>query len=376
MLTRDQLADLYRELQEEKVLSVYVEGAGKDPAMRRAWKRRLDHEMEKEEHRIEKLGSEEQEAFRTARDEVLKRLDSYQAFLPGKGFVAFATEHGLRHAEVLPVQVPTVVRWFQGPRLAAYIRGLKQLRPMVTALVDGRRGRVFLYQEGKVEEVEDLRADTFLGDLADGASANRATSHSGSRGQTATDAAQRFLDVGTERMLRVVKERIGELAGKDGFVLLGGTQEALATLRPLLPRSMDRRILENHSLFVDMSPAEVKSATAEGASVLSRRRQEALLSQVVEQAHSRGNGCLGGRDTVSALSHGQVDILLLSRSFVEANPDFADQCVGDAFRQRAEVRVLSGEPGNQLDAEGGGIGARLRYRVEDAPEPAPERAEG
>jgi hypothetical protein len=364
MLTRDQLAELYRGLQQERVLTVYVDGVGKDPARRRVWRRRLDQEFEREEHRLDFADSKDKEAFGAARERVLKELDGFESFLPRKGFVAFATPDGLHHFENLPVQVPTMVRWETGPRVAPYIRGLKQLRPMVTALVDGRRGRVFLYKEGEVTEVMDLRADTFLGDLSESASSGRASKHSGSRGETATDAAQKYLEVGAERMLREVKELVCELAGAEGFVLLGGDQEALARLRPLIPGSMDHRVLENASLWLEMSLAEVKAATAEGASELSKRRQDALLDQVLELAYARGNGCLGGENTVMALETGSVDILLLSRSFVTGSPDLADQCVGHAFRQNAEVRVLSGDPGGRLDEAGGGIGARLRYRPE------------
>jgi len=362
MLTRDQLADLYRGLQQEKVLTVYVDGVGKDPAGRRVWWRRLAQELEREEHRRNFVDSEDKEAFEAARERVLKDLEGFDSFLPGKGYVAFATPTELRHAESLPVQVPNLVRWESGARVAPYIRGLKQLRPMVTALVDGRRGRVFLYKEAELTEVADLRSDTFMGDLGDPASSRRASKHSGTRGETATDAAQKYLEVGTERMLKEVKELVSELAASDGFVLLGGDQEALSTLKRLMSNSMDARILENSSLWLEMSQAEVKSATAEAASALSKRRQEALLAQVMEQAYSRGNGCLGGINTVQALDNGSVDILILSRSFVDANPDYADQCVHLAFEQGAEVRVFGSATSPRLDEVGGGIGARLRYR--------------
>ncbi len=370
MLTRDQLADLYRGLQQEKVLSVYLDGVGEDPAERRVWRRRLAQELEREERRRHFVDSKDKEAFEAARARVLKELDAFDSFLPGKGYVAFATSGELRHSENLPVQVPNLVRWETGARLAAYIRGLKQLRPMVTALVDGRRGRVFLYKEGEVREVTDVRSDTSMGDLSDLASSRRASKHSGSRGETATDAAQKYLGAGTERMLREVKELVCDLAGSDGFILLGGDQEALATLRPMMSGSMDARILENSSLWLEMSLAEVKAATAEAASALSKRRQEALLDQVVEQAHSRGNGSLGGQDTVQALVAGSVDILILSRSFVEANPDYADRCVAQAFEQNAEVRVFGGVPSERLDETGGGIGARLRFRPSSVEEVA------
>jgi hypothetical protein len=365
MLNRDQLANLYRGLENNKVLSVYVDAVGKDPAGRRVWRRRLEHELEREQHRLRLDDPEEVDAFKAAEATILKELDGFQAFLPGKGYVAFVTSEGIRHAESLPVQVPNLVRWETGPRVAPYIRGLKQLKPMVTALVDARRSRVFRYKEGVLKEVSDLRADTFLGDLLDPASPQRSSHYSGTRGETATDAAQRYLGVGTERMLKEVQEKITELAGSDGFVLLGGDQEAMSVLRPHLPKAMKERVLENSSLFVEMSLPEVKAATAEAASALAKKKQEALLDQILELTYARGNGCLGGADTVRALEEGRVDILVLSRSFVGASPDFADQCVGRAFNQSAEVRVLSGTPGDRLDAEGGGVGARLRYRVEE-----------
>ena len=57
-----------------------------------------------------------------------------------------------------------------------------------------------------------------------------------------------------------------------------------------------------------------------------------------------------------------MDILILSRGFVEANPDYADKCVAKAFEQGADVRVFGSGSSERLDEVGGGIGARLRFR--------------
>jgi hypothetical protein len=293
--------------------------------------------------------------------------------------VGFGTASGLRHSESLPVQVSTLVRWERGARIAPYIRGLKQTRPMAVALVDSRRSRLFLYREGQVTEVEDLRSDTFLGDLLDPAAPQRPGRYSGTRGETATDAAQRYLEEGMVRMLKRVRDVAVDLVKPDGFILIGGDQEAVAVLRPMFPKGSDRRILENPSLFVEMALPEVKTAAAEGASSLSKLRQISLLEEIIEQTHSGGNGSLGAEETVRALTEGRVDILALSRGFVEANPDLADQCVSEAFQQGADVRVFSGGPAERLDMEGGGVGARLRYRwrVEggEAPADVPDTGE-
>jgi hypothetical protein len=368
MLTRDQLAELYRGLQQEKVLTVYVDGVGTDPARRRVWRRRVEQELEREEHRLQRTDPQEISEFKEAESRILKELDGYQASLPLKGWVGFATADDLRYSENLPVQVQHLVRWEMGPRVAPYVRGLKQLRAMAIALVDSRRSRIFLYKEGQVEEVEDLRSDTFLGDLLDPAAPQRTGRYSGVRGETATDAAQRYLEEGTGRMLKRVREVCIELSKPDGFILIGGDQEALHALRPLLPKGLDCRVLENPSLFLDMSISEVRAAAAEGASTLSKLRQNVLLEQITEQTYSGGNGSLGAEETVRALSEGRVDILALSRGFVGANPDLADQCVSEAFQQGADGRVFSGDPAARLDQEGGGIGARLRYRWRVEPE--------
>ena len=364
MLTRDQLADLYRGLQKEDVLSVYVDGVGTDPASRRVWRKKLLQELEREEHRLHFSDPEQKEAFDSAKQKVLKDLDAFESFLPGKGYAAFSTAGGIQHSETLPVQVPTLVRWDRGVRISPYIRGLKQLRPMITALVDGRRGRVFRYREGDLLEVADLVADTFLGDLSESATSPRAGKTSGGRGETATDTAQKLLEVGTERMLKEIRDVITAQAEYDGFVLLGGENETVAALRSMLTGVKESRVMENPSLWVEMSLAEVKEATRKGASELSARRQAELLDQIMEQAYSRGNGCLGGKDTVQALDAGSVDILILSKNFVEANPDYADTCVTKAFEQGADVRVFGSGPSGRLDEVGGGVGARLRFRLE------------
>lgn len=363
MLTRDQLADLYRGLQQERVLTVYVDGAGRDPASRRVWRRKLDQELERESHRLQFTDPKEKEAFEAARDNVLKELDAFESFLPGKGYVAFSSPDNLHHAENLPVKVPTFVRWEKGVRVSPYIRGLKQLRPMITALVDARRARVFRYKEGEVTEVADLRADTFVGDISESSTSSRATKTSGSRGVTATDTAQKILDKGTERMLKEVKELVTDQANWEGFVLLGGEGETVSALKSMLTGVKASRILENSSLWVDMSPAEVKEATREGASALSKRRQTDLLDQIMERAYSQGTGSLGGKETFQALEAGSVDILILSKGFVEANTDYADVCVAKAFEQGADVRVFGSVPSERLDEVGGGIGARLRFRA-------------
>lgn len=364
MLTREKLIELYRELRNEKVLSIYLDGEGHDPAKRDLWRRKLNKEVERARERLGDGGGEERQGYEEALSRLMEPIDDFEAFVPGEGWVGFATPDQLWYTEVVPVPMPTLVRWEDGIRVAPYIRGLKQARPVVAVLLDSRRARIFKYQDGELVEPEALRADTFMGDLTDVNSSKRASTTTGTRGKTGTDAAQRYLEVSSERMLKHMVDVVSEMVGDDGFLVIGGTPEMVSRAARAVPKSVARRVAERSSTHVEMSDAEVKSAVEEAATSLSRELQASLVEQVVDQAHADGKGCLGPEETERALKEGRVDTLLLARSFIEGDPDYADHCAGRAIQHQAEVEEISGEADERLMAEGGGIGARLRYTVD------------
>lgn len=361
MLTHDELMTLYRANRADNVLSVYLSADANDPAQRSAWRRVLDHCIEETRNQ---LGSKSDGvAFDAALDRVRAELDRFDAFLPGHGWVGFATPDRLLYAEAVAVRMPDLVRFERGIHTAPYVRALKQERPVVTVLVDSRRARIFRYHDGQLDEPIDLRADMFIGDLTDVHTAKRATTHTGIRGETGTDLAQRLHEVGSDRLVKQLAEVIVEQAGINGFVVIGGASEIVAAAASRLPKALDGRVLEQPSLFVDMKPAEVKDATRAAASELTRVRHKELLERVLDAASAKGRGCTGRKETEQALNDRRVETLLMSRAFILDNPDLADRCVGAALEQDADVEELSGEAAQRLDEEHGGIAAELRYRL-------------
>ncbi|MFG1691529.1 hypothetical protein ACGF5M_05185 [Gemmatimonadota bacterium] len=362
MLSRDELMVLYRELQEEPVLSVYLGGGGKDPTHRGVWRRRLDKGITHARESLDPASQEEKVAFDNAVGLLTGALTEFEDFLPGKGWVGFATQDRVWHAETVHVQVPDLVRWESGMRVAPYIRELKQERAVLVVLVDSRRARVLRYQDGEVSEPTALRADTFLGDMSDSGSAHRATTSTGTRGGTATDQASRYLEVGSERLLRRLMDVVSELMGRSDYLVLGGPQEVVSGAARMAEKTLGDRVLEDPSLHLDLGTEEVKEAARKGASAITHRAQERLLDEVVELAGAGGKGCIGAEDTVQALEERCVDTLLVSREFILGNPDLADRSIRLAFDQDATVKELSSGGGTRLD-ENGGVAARLRYRV-------------
>jgi hypothetical protein len=372
MLTHETLVQLYRDCSEEKVLSIYLDGSATDPAQRSVWRRRLDQHIAEAGQGLLNHSAEERAGFEAAVERLKAELDWFDAFLPGKGWVGFATPDRVLYSEAVPTHMPDLVRWERGIRVAPYVRGLKQMRPVLVVLADQRKARVFEYREGAMTELPGVLADTDIGDLTDVGTGKRGGTHSGVRGQTGTDAAQRYLGTGSDRMLKRLWEQLEErIIETDGLLVVGGTPETVRNLAQHASAWMAKRVLERPSLHVDMSLAEVLTAAEASATVLTQRGQAELVTEVLDLARSGGRGCLGIEATEKALREGRVDTLLLTRSFIREFPDFADHCVGTAFDQQADVEELSGAPAARWGRHAGGIGARLRFLIKDQT-PLPE----
>jgi len=364
MLTSEQLIALYRDLRSTPVLSVYIDADQHDPAHRSAWRVQLDNQIRDLRRILAGDGDAVPEGFEEAVGHVNDALGRHHdGFLPGSGWVGFATGEGPVLTESVPVPMPTLVRWEEGLRVAPYLRGLKQARPVIVAVVDSRRALVYVYRAGELDDPVEIAADRDVGEVWESSSSKRASTHSGTRGETARDAGQAIARVHTERMLDDCAERVADLAGNDGFVVLGGVHEQTAALAELLPDTFAERCAERPALHLGMTPAQVKAVVEDAASELSRSLQEKRAREVLDVALSDGDACLGWEDTARAVTERRARRVYVSAGARAARPDDTDRLVGTAFDGGAEALELAGEGGRLLDEKAGGIAALLRYRV-------------
>jgi len=362
MLTRTRLADLYKKLRDTNVLSVYIDGDQTNPADRRAWHTAFEHGVATERRRVAEADPERLDAFDRASARIADELDAHKAFLPARGWIGFATEEALHYAEGIAVPMPDLVRWEFGIRAAPYVRALKQTRVVVAALADRRKARIFTYHGGTLSEHIDLVADLDHGELHESAASHRAGTQTGSRGETGSDAGQRALDVSASRLHARVVEEVQRLAGRDGFVVFGGTKDVVTGLARQSD-GLEGRIAERPSMHIDMTEAEVLAEIEAVASELSLGVQRTVLDQVLDAARSAGRGCLGVKDTQEALREGRVDLLVVTRRLRERDGDLVDHLIGAAFDHGAQVEEITSDVGARLDSEGEGVAARLRYTV-------------
>lgn len=373
MIAPDALLELYRRHREDTVLSVYVNADQHDFAERDAWRVNLRHGLDAAAERIADADHAERERFAAARRlvEEAATAAAEPSFLPGRGWVAFATGERILHGERLDVPTPNQVRWDTGLRIGQYARAFKQMRPLLLVILDRREATVHRYLGSRLERLEHLHADTWLGDLEEIEVSKRPATHTGTRGETGTDAAKALLDNAAHQLVsRIIAEL--EEAGDNAPVVLGGTDRQVAALRRALPEAFAERAHHEPAFHGDMNPAELVKQMSATASRLSDARQERLLSELVELGHAEGDACLGPDPTLRALREQRVRRLLVSAGLQRRDPDLVDRLVGEALADNgADVDLLAREAGARLDEVAQGVAARLHYRI-----PRPDQPTG
>ena len=372
MLTHVQLVTLHRSLRSERVLSVYIDGTAADPARQRAWRVQLDHSLDDLRAWLADASKDEREQLERCIHLLEDQLAAFAGGVGAPGWAAFITANGVRDAHQLPVPVPTLAVWSTGACLAPYMRALKETRPVVIAVADARKVDLYRYCVRKADRVETLRAHHAVDKPLHMGTPPKQGFHTGTRGTAGHDTTQRSLLAGRDRMLAEAAERIRDLAGADGWIVLGGIPRVVARLAQQLSPITPHRVLELAALDVHASEADIAEAARAGASTLRDASDGRRVAEIADLAEAGGLGVVGPTATRRALEQSCVHELYLTHQYLEDHAADAEDVVRAALDQDALVEEVSGDTAKRLD-EHGGVAARLRYRVAEA-EGALERA--
>lgn len=359
MLTYRGLVELAQQLGGQTILSVYVNGEVDDPARRRRWRIELRHALDEVEGGLRDADHAVREQFAVRRVHAESRLEALGATVKSPGWAGFYTPDGEVEAGPLPVSVPTLAVWGEGPFLAPYVRAMKEALPVVVVVGDQAHVRLYRYQGLQTQPVETIRAHTKLGQLPHMSRPPRVGFHSGTRGLTATDKAQRELQAGTERMLHDAVGRLTRHAGSDGWIVVGGIPEIAAAIVSRLPANLAARTVRR-SLDIHSQRPLVAEAARAGAGELRAADDLRRVESALGSAEGDGRGAAGAADTMRALAEGSVRELYFTGTFLRERVSEAESAVRLALQQHASVEHVSGPAEARLD-EAGGIAALLRY---------------
>lgn len=360
MLTRTQLAELYRSLATERVLSVYIDGTATDPAQR-LWRLQLDNSLNDLRTWLDGSPHDEREQFNRCVEHLRESIGSLPFGIGAPGWVAFITKDGVREAHHLPVQVSTLAVWSTGPSLAPYMRALKETRPVIVAVADATKAELYQYRRGSLEQLDTIRAHHAVKEPTHMSAPPRQGFHRGTGGPPGRDLAQRSLLAGRDRMLAETIDRISELAGKDAWIVLGGIRREVAQLAQDLELTFPNRVMEPDAFDVHASEAEVSEIARKGASALRVAFDTRRVEELAGLAAGHGLGVVGPGDTRMALIQASVRELYLTHRYLQEHASEAEEAIRSALEQDASIEEVSGRAAAVLD-EHGGIAAGLRFR--------------
>lgn len=365
MLTPTQLNELERELGDTRVLTVYHGARVTDPAMRHSWRAALAAALQPVRNAI--TDDAEREEF----DRAARYLDDPWPPLEGvwgmKGWVAFITPEGVRYSGSLPVQPPTLAAWRNGPVITPYLRAFKQHRPVIIALVDSRSARIYRYALGELQELPDMALS--VPESAEPGAPERppskgGPSHPGPRGTVDTEALQKRKVANFHRLGTALASRLVDLAGDDGWIVIGGTREWARHAGDLIPTSHASRLMVSPTLEHNAHETEIAETAKHAASDLRSQQGHELINRILERSCDGGRGASGVPAVQRALVANAVDLLVVSPTFLNRTDIDVEDLVRTALARGADIEVLSGSASEELDARAGGVAARLRFPVD------------
>lgn len=365
MMSPDELMELYSTHQEAMVLSVYIDADQHDPAERDSWRVRLRHGMSAIREELSDQSRDEQRAFAAAEELLEAKIEEHAgSFLSGRGWAGFATADKVLGADEVPAPLPDLVRWEHNLRIAPYIRAFKHTSPVFLVILDRRKGHLYRYKGNKLEGLERLHADTFIGDLAEIEISKRPTDSTGVRGKTGTDAAQAILDKSAHVLIARLIDELEHVADHAPLVV-GGTREQIAAFGDALPPEYADQMVADASLNFDMTHAELAEYADKAASRISTERIGRLVDELVDRSASGGRAVVGREATIDALREHRVKTLVLSERLQREDPDLADRLVGRAVGANgATAEIAPRDVGDRLDEIGDGVGALLHYTID------------
>jgi hypothetical protein len=221
-MTLPQLSALHRSLHKELVLSVYIDGTATDFSILHLWRTQLDNALTDIREWLAESKHAERENFATCVRSLDQTLDQFKRGFGAPGFAAFITRDGVVDSHTLPVPVPTLAIWSTGPAVAPYMRALKETRPIAVILADSSKAELFRYRAGKIERLDMVRSHHVVEPPSHMGTPAKQGFHSGTRGPTGKDAAQRSLLEGRDQMVDEIVGRALAMLEDDEFVMVGG----------------------------------------------------------------------------------------------------------------------------------------------------------
>jgi peptide chain release factor subunit 1 len=259
------------------------------------------------------------------------------------------------------------------PSVYSLARFIDHYPPYVALVADTNTAHLYVFGAGEELEKRDVVSPNVHRTMIGGWSQSRFQRHIDNiRMHHAKDVV--------EELDRVTRE------GKIERIVLAGDEVIIPMLREQLPQRLEEMVIGALRLDIATPENEVMKASFEAVRAHDAMKDAEKVEKLLDMSLGSGFAVAGARDTLIALTLGQVDEMLISASEQDLRDDLfgkdadlipdlpgdevgngvgrgamiADELVARARQTNADVRFI--EDAARLAAHGG-VGARLRFRL-------------
>ncbi|MBI4278079.1 MAG: hypothetical protein HY660_06445 [Armatimonadetes bacterium] len=337
---------------------------------------------------LEGLPKEERRAADNGARRILGFVEEHRA-LNGRGLAIFAGPD-LWREYLLPVPLPNSARYGR-PDVWPLLWAADEYEPCAVLAVFRDHARILMAYLGQTavldEEALVLDTSTWRFKAGRQPTFSRGTGVGASRG-TQRDTFEARVEDHIRRFWAGVAEAAAHLVRESRIdrVVIGGPEEVASAVRDLLPDDVRARVVGIVHLPGYAGDAELRDRVLPVALAGKHRREEELVTEVLDRAAGRSGAVTGRPATLDALARKQVQILVVDRdvtgqvwqcghcAFTSAVPITHCPTCGSpveavalpqvlpvlARRSGARISIVSGQPAARLRTHEG-IGALLRY---------------
>ncbi|NLG96205.1 MAG: hypothetical protein GX491_02480 [Chloroflexi bacterium] len=364
MLSEKDLRELINYTTEDPVVSVYL---NTDPS-----------EGNADTHK-RKLRSMIREINLTDDIQAIEQFFEHEYNWSGRGVAVFScSRQNFFRAYPLSVPVRNLVHISDRPSVKPLAALLDNYGGYGVVLVDKQGARLFFFHLGDLREQEGVLGETVRRSKHGGASTMPGRRGAGAAGRETDEVVERNMKESAEFATRFFEEN------HVRRILIGGTEENVKLFCSMLPKSWNSLVMGTFPMSMTASHSEVRARAMELGMQAEHEREARLVERMITQA-AKGSGAVTGlEDTLEAINHGRVQILLISDGFrknayrckstgwlttkpeevcsseddIEKIYDVVDLVVNQVMRSGGDVEVVM----SNADLERvGSIGAILRY---------------
>ncbi|MEX2425135.1 MAG: VLRF1 family aeRF1-type release factor [Thermomicrobiaceae bacterium] len=302
----------------------------------------------------------------------------------GRGIALFASpERGIIDTRSVPDTIESSAIVDEKPNLAPLIRLVEDHSPYCTCIISRDHARILVGYLDEIEELTEMEDDEVPGQH--------------DQGGWSQSRFERHIEDHVHRHFKRVAEKLYEMRGEKAYevLILAGPDEVVSGFEESLHQYVSERVIGHVKLLMEANINDVRQQSMKVLHDHINQNKSDLIEKVENESNANDMGVHGLADTMTALQRGQV-LNLVVESQVRSSGVICQECGGmsvspgegntcvycgssdirdmenvvpglitAAFEQGASISVVDDEAQTERLAGLGGIGALLRFRVEE-----------